>query len=422
MKKLLLTGMLAGFFISCGGNKEAVAPKTEKKAEKITLKIAMWDAEQQPMVQSIIDEYKKNNPNIDVITEVSPWAQYWTKLETSATGGTLQDIYWINAPQFQRYASNGMILSLDDLVASKTIDPNNYVQSMINTYTFNGKLHAVPKDIDSIALWYNKEIFDKSGLQYPNENWTWNDLEKASETIKEKSNVYGIAFHLPSSQETFWNVIYASGGEVVSADKKNSGYNSPKTVEGVQRIRTLIDKGVAPSIGDLAEVSAVDTFSSGKAGMFFGGVWRVKPFMDNPALKDKINLTTLPTIEKKTSITHGLGWAVYSKTKYPEEAKKFVAFLGSKQANEIQAKMGIIPAFSETQKVWTEAQPTVNLKAYLDIMKTGTPYPATLDFSKWSNPQDQILKKVWNKEIDAKTACDEIYKTAQSVLDEAYKK
>ena len=418
MKKHLGKAFIAALSLltlaSCG-DKEA---KTEAR-KKTVLKLAHWDTEQQAGLQIIIDEFKKTNPDIDVIMEISPWAQYWTKLETTAAGGTTQDIFWINAPQFQRYAKNGQIAPLDDLVKNKDINPENYISAMVDTYTIDGKLYALPKDIDSIALWYNKEIFDKAGLQYPNDSWTWKDMEGAAERIKNSTGNYGVAFHLPSNQESYWNVIYSSGGEVISSDKKNSGYSHAQTLEGIKSIRNLIDRGISPSLDELVEIPAVDLFSSGKAGMFYGGTWRVLPIMTNESIKNKVDSTTLPAKEKKTSIVHGLGYAIYAKGKNIEASKKFIAYLGSKEANVLQAQhMGTIPAFVETQDGWLNKYSNINMKAYLDIMNTGTPYPATYDFSKWNGPQDDIMKKVWSKEMDPEQAVKSIATVQQKILDQ----
>lgn len=412
--KTLIAALSLVALAACGQEKS----EKNQATKKTILKLAHWDSEQQPGLQMIIDEFKKTNPDIDVIMEVSPWAQYWTKLETTAAGGTTQDIFWINAPQFQRYAKNGQIAPIDDLVKNGDINPENYIQAMANTYTIDGKLYALPKDIDSIALWYNKEIFDNAGIPYPNDTWTWEEMEKAAEKIKDSSGNYGVTFHLPSNQESYWNVIYTFGGEVVSSDKKTSGYTNPKTLEGVQRIRSLIDRDIAPSLNELVEVPAIDLFSSGKSGMFYGGTWRMRPIMNNEAISKKVGVTTLPAKENKTSIVHGLGYAIYAKGKNIEASKKFIKYLASKEANLLQAQhMGTIPAFIETQEGWLGRYPGLNMKAYLDIMPTGTPYPATYDFSKWSGPQDDIMKKVWSKEISPEEAVKAVATMQQEVLD-----
>ena len=69
---------------------------------------------QLPAMKQIIAEFEKENPNITVNVQVTPWDSYWTKLQTAATGGSAPDVFWMNAPNFQLYANGGVLMPLDD--------------------------------------------------------------------------------------------------------------------------------------------------------------------------------------------------------------------------------------------------------------------------------------------------------------------
>ena len=67
----------------------------------VNLQYGIWDQEQQPAMEKIIAAFEKENPNITVKIQLTPCAQYWTKLQTAATGGSAPDVFWMNGPEHQ---------------------------------------------------------------------------------------------------------------------------------------------------------------------------------------------------------------------------------------------------------------------------------------------------------------------------------
>ena len=72
-----------------------------RAGKRCTLSYALWDQEQVPAMQQTIDEFKQTHPNIDVKIQVTPWDDYWTKLQTSATGGSAPDVFWMTLAYFK---------------------------------------------------------------------------------------------------------------------------------------------------------------------------------------------------------------------------------------------------------------------------------------------------------------------------------
>src|SRR5699024_4478327 len=111
------------------------------------------------------DKFEEENPNIKIDLQLTPFSQYWTKLEAAATGEVLPDIFWINGPNIVKYASNDMLYPLDKLVERDKFNLNEFPESLVNLYTIDEKLYIIPKDWDLTALWYNKKYFDEKGLE-----------------------------------------------------------------------------------------------------------------------------------------------------------------------------------------------------------------------------------------------------------------
>ena len=92
-------------------------------------------------------------------------------LEAGATGGSLPDVFWMHSNEIYRYASNDMLLDLTDRIsASNLVDLSKFPQGLNEIYNHEGKQYAVPKDFDTIGLWYNKNLFDEANLSYPDES------------------------------------------------------------------------------------------------------------------------------------------------------------------------------------------------------------------------------------------------------------
>ncbi|WP_211265472.1 ABC transporter substrate-binding protein [Actinacidiphila oryziradicis] len=93
---------------------------------KASLTYGVWDVNQVPARKKIISAFEAKNPNIKVSVQLTPYNQYFTKLQAAATGGQAPDVFWMNGPNFQLYASNGVIKPLTDLKPDTSVHPGAY--------------------------------------------------------------------------------------------------------------------------------------------------------------------------------------------------------------------------------------------------------------------------------------------------------
>lgn len=239
----------------------------------------------------MIDAYKEINPDVTIEIQLTPWKDYWTKLEASATGGTAPDVFWLNTLHAEVYQEGGILADLTQAAEKSDIGLyENYAEAMTSSYTIDGKLYAIPKDTGTCALWYNKELFDKAGVAYPTDDWTWDDMKQASEKLKDNMGEGVYAIGAPVDFEVYSSTIFAAGGTIMTADKTASTYTMPETIEGVQCWIDLIEKGYSPSIEDMTDSSAATRFEGGRLAMFMGGSYMTTQFASNEEIKDKINL------------------------------------------------------------------------------------------------------------------------------------
>lgn len=416
---VLCIAMSATLLVGCGSGEKNTADESGKKDGKVTLTFGLWDKYQEPILREIADKYEEENPNIKIEIQLTPYSQYWTKLEAAATGEVLPDIFWINGPNIVKYASNGMLLPMDEMVEKDNVDLSVFPEGLINLYTVDGKLYGMPKDWDLTALWYNKKLFDEKGVEYPNENWTWDDMVDAARKLTDKSKgIYGVVSR-PETQEGIYDTIPQSGGYIISDDRTKSGYDSPEAIKGTQIWLDLLDEELSPTLEQQADTNAVDLFKAGKVAMIYAASWNVPVFMDNEAIKNDIDLTVMPLIEKRAATIHGLSNVISATTKHPQEAWDFVKYLGGKEANEVWAKSGaVIPARKDVLDIWTDSYPTLNLQAFVDELDYAVMYPVSKDTPKWNDLEMESIKQMWNGDIKADEALKKLAEDMNKVLEQ----
>lgn len=390
---------------------------------KTVIKYGLWDKNQVPAMEKIIDNFESENPDISVEIEITPYSQYWTKLQIAATGGSLPDVFWLNGPNFALYASNGMLMPIEEKIKnSAEISKSSYIESLVELYTYEEKLYGIPKDFDTIGLYYNKEIFDKNNVEYPDKSWTWDDLVTAAKKITDKEDkIWGIAA-AQAGQENYYNTIVQSGGYVIKKEngKKVSGYDKPETIEGLKFWVDLIHEyQVSPTLAQMTDTSALDLFSSGKVAMLYNGSWQQIVFSENEYTKDKVDVAVLPAGEQKGVAIHGLANVISSQSDNPEAAWKFLKHLGSKESAEIMANTGtVIPAYKNTQQAWVDSNPNMNLEAFIEMLPYSSPYPQSVNTAQWNELENEYFNKAWSGEITVEEAANKVAAEMNEILAE----
>lgn len=347
---------------------------------------ALWDQTQKKAIDANIVEFNKAYPKIKVNVDVTPWTDYWTKLQTEASSNTLPDLFWLNGPNFQLYAGNGKVEPITPQVNAGAIDPANYPKALDALYTLDGISYGVPKDFDTIGLWYNKDLFQKAGVDMPTSSWTWADFNKAAATISSKlskDGIYGAVAGM-DGQTTYYNTIFQAGGSVLSSDGKKSGYDSAATQKGIQFWTDLIASKGSPTVQQLTDTPADQWFVSGKAAMFWGGDWARSEIAASP-IASSVNVAPLPAGEKKATVIHGVSNVVAAAGKNKQAAQALQVFLASKKAQQQQGDMGaIIPAFNGTQGAFAKSLPGVDLQVFLDELAYAQPLPTSKNTAAWN--------------------------------------
>lgn len=416
-RKLIFSGLLltaiGSLLVGC-----SPVDSNKGKADGDTiLTYAIWDTNQEPGMKKMAEAFEEKNPEIKVNVEVTPWDQYWTKLDAAATGDSLPDVFWMHSNEAYRYMSNGILLDLSESTKDN-IDLNNYPEEITELYSLDNKLYAIPKDIDTIGLWYNKTLFDEAEIDYPDENWTWDDMLEAAKKLTDPANeVYGFA--APNNgHEGYWNFIYQNNGEILNESRTKSMMTMKETKEALDFYSNLIIKEkVSPTADQMAENKPVSFMQSGRLGMGLFGSWMLADFKSNDYMLENTDVAVLPKGKKQASVYNGLGNAVSAKTKNKDAAIKFVEFLGSEEANLISAEEGsAIPAYKGTADKWVENVKEFNVQAYIDMMDYSVIRPFSTETIKVETVETDNLAELFSGEKSVNEVTEKISSEVDNIL------
>ncbi|MGW9269109.1 extracellular solute-binding protein [Microbacterium sp. NPDC055599] len=379
----------------------------------VTLTYGVWS--QDETMQALVDAFETENPGITVDLQVNPWTEYWTKLQVGAQGGTAPDAFWMLGDRFQVYAANDQLLPLGDAIEDAGVDLGVYPEALVDLFTYDDELYGLPKDFDTVGLWYNKTLFDAAGVAYPTDQWTWDDVSAAAAQLTDPAaGVYGIAAPL-NRQEGFYNTVAQAGGHII--DDGKSGYDDPKTQEGLRFWTDLQKAGVSPTLEQFADTEAVAQFENGSVAMYYGGSFYAQRFYENADLRAAVDVTVLPQGAERATVINGIQNVGFAGTKHPEELKKFLLFLGGKEAAEIQAATGaVIPAYEGTQQAWVDSMPELNVQAFIEQVPDGVVYPVSADTAAWNALEDDYLPAAWNGTEPVEDVADRLATAMNDVL------
>lgn len=404
---LLTTAACAASLVGCS---------TSADDGDVELSYGVWEESQVPAMQEIAKKFEEENPGISINVQLTPWDQYWTKLQTAAKGGSAPDVFWMTNAYFPSYADGGALRSLENLVDDDLVDMSNYNDAMSDAYTWEGEVFGVPKDVDSIGLWYNKAMFTDAGIPFPDETWTWERVHEVAKQLTDpEKGVYGIAAH-NSDQQSYYTTIPQAGGKVISDDKSESGYGSAEAIAGIQYWLDFIEEGSSPTLQQMTDTDPDSMFTSGKVAMIYEGSWAALQFDSVPYAQENADVAPLPQGKVPGGVVNGLANVMFANTPHVAEAEKFLTYLGSEEAATIQASSGtVIPAYKETTDAWVDSLPHYNLQSFIEGLAVGSPMPASLNTAEWRAYATEQFAKAWTgkESVDAvaKRVAEEMDKT-----------
>ncbi|MDD3926448.1 MAG: sugar ABC transporter substrate-binding protein [bacterium] len=303
-------------------------------------------------IAGVCKEFEAAHPGIKVKAE-SASGDYYIKLQTMMAGGTAPDVIFMQNKSLADYKDRGVLLNLSPYIEKDGYDLGDicrlgFEEGGIKT----GEVYGIPVTGTAEVLIYNKDLFDKAGLKYPDQTWTRKDMLEAARKLTQDTNgdgridQYGISI-MPGwwPQDIAW--IWADGGNVFNKDLSKCVVNNAKARETIQFMVDLSNKyKVTPKGVTGSEVSSVsELFKNDRLGMYAGLPYQA--LSDFSTVRNlNWDIALMPKSNRGQRVVRYTGecWTVYAGSKHPKEAWEMVKYLSSPRTAKGLAELNMIPA------------------------------------------------------------------------------
>ncbi|WP_211239518.1 ABC transporter substrate-binding protein [Jiangella gansuensis] len=317
-----LPSMLSG----CGGTASASAPlqfwnfyAPAPNEDPVVIARAAW-------MQDTVDRWNaENEQQIELVYAPVLGSQ---KLGTAFSAGEGPDIFLISPGDIARYLNGNVLADLTPHLSQEAIDdfyPDNLATRMVGD-----RVYALPMEIEPLALFYNREAFQRAGLSEGDLPATWDDLLSVTDRLLSAGEG---GFVVPTAQDYYQNFVWypwmwQGGGEVV--DGSRSGFDSPAAVNALRLWKDAVEEGLTPRVPPASD-DIVTSFGEGYASIWQTGIWAIQDF-ERKAPDFDYGVIPLPVPDGGEPATVLGGWAFAANAlgRNPDEAARFCAWaLGS---------------------------------------------------------------------------------------------
>ncbi|OUC07017.1 hypothetical protein RY27_17450 [Litorilinea aerophila] len=237
-----------------GAAESGAAPEAAQTGEAgedvVTLTWGFWgSAEERATHEQVAEAFMAEHPNIRIEYWHFPWSDYFTKLQTLFAAGdptAIPDVFFLWPTP--RYAAEGVLENLDPWIEQSNYDLSDYWPALLESAMWNGSVYGLPRDVSVEVLYYNKDIFDEVGVEYPNENWTWDDFVAAAEQLTVVEPSGRVARYALGMEGGKWQLWVGQNRGSILDDMRNPSrctLTEPEAMEGIQFFADLMNRNLA---------------------------------------------------------------------------------------------------------------------------------------------------------------------------------
>lgn len=353
---------------------------------------AMPDYENE--LEEMVAAFEEINPDIKVNVELAPFDDYFTRLQTRIAGNEAPDVFELNYENFIQYASRGTLADLTEFIEKDDdFDPSQLNEQAFKAYQYDGKQYGMVESFSNVVMYYNKDLFDEAGLDYPTADWTWEDeLEAAKKLTDPDKNIWGM--YAPVTMNEFYKIAAQNGGTIFD-EEGNVTINTPENLETLEyMVDKVVTHEVSPSPADLSGQSDGDLYQNGQIAMLHTGIWMFEAFKEAPFEWD---IQLEPGNKQKAHHFFANGLAVSADSEHKEAAYKFASYMS---ASDEAAKIRIsssweLPAITDENILspYLEQAPPENRSVVFEALDSLVLPPASEEWSRISDITDQEFEK-----------------------------
>lgn len=383
----------------------------------VKITYGLWAEEFRAPFEDAVAAFEKENPDIDVTLKLTPFNDYFTKLQTEISSKTAPDVFWLQNIHVDLYAKNGALADLSQYRDASDVDLSGIPDSIMKPYEIDGKLSAMPWQALPFGLYYNKALFAAAGVPEPTNDWTWDDVASAAAKLTDSDKgIYGIAAPV-WNYGTFYQSMYGFGADVISDDRSDTDFDSPEAQKGVQVWTNLVQKGYSPSVAQTTDTPADSWFSSGKAAMITSGPWVAKSYSEALGAEN-LGLVAMPTGDVDRSGYATTTSAVSATSAHVAEAYKFAEFLSSDEGQTILSSSGVAggPVNANANQAWIDSIPGIGIENILAELPNARLLPSSDATAVWEDQEANVLTPAYNGDATVADVTKQMAKIIRDAL------
>lgn len=372
---LSTTAILAG----CGGSGDSGSDSGKTK-----IRFATWDvAEDVDKQQELVDKFNEEHDDIEVTLEAYG-SDFDTKISAGMGSGDTPDVmYMWNYPAYY----DGLE-PLDDYIAEEGDEyKSNFYDTLWDYNMMDGSTYGIPVGFTTHCLFYNKDLFDQAGLEYPTADWTWDDLQAAAKTISEKTDAKGFSFQMKPDPYDFEMYLWSNGSAYCNEDGEMDGsLNSDESKEAFQMFQDMEEEGYATA----TEGDGTDEFRAGSTAMYVYGSWSI-----NTLNEDGVNygVTTIPAFadagQDSVSILSSSGLSMSKDSEHKDAAWEFIKYWTNEECNKarIGTELPVLNTVVESEGIMEKEE---YAPFYTMLEQSSGHTPASFLMESWSEVSENL--------------------------------
>ena len=391
---------------------------SEAASDQVELRISWWGSDaRHEATLAALDLFMEKHPNIKVTAEYQGFDGYHDKLMTQISSATEPDVFQLeNNVYFASLAANDKLGDLTPYIGNQ-LKLDDYPENALTWAQYKGVQYGVPSGLNGPLFIWNKNLFDAAGVEYPTNDWTWDDFEKACQTIYDKTGVYGMKepsyFLTMTLTRQHGNWFASENGELLDFRE-----GLAKTFDQYNKWR---ETGVFPPLDmTVGQESQQDNlFLSGDAACEVNHIATMP--QDHAAMADQpeLGVSLVPGTKENGGayMLASMPWTLGKSSKHPEEAATLIDFLiNDKDAAKILMTVRGVPApesVRETISPMLEGDALLVVEG-VDLLIENT---QRIDY-EWLVPGSAVIE---NTIMDEQYATGYGQKTAEEAADSTYK-
>ena len=302
---------------------------------------------------AIVDKWNSDNPDIQVKTVAAGWDGVYDKLVAQFSGGVAPDIIHYEAASIIPFARDGYIADLSDLIDPKL--KSDVSDGIWKSVTVDGKIIAVPTELQSYMVFANKKLLAHAGVAIPTgETMTWDEFARIAKATT-KGGRYGVTWGLKSPTATFMSLGLGFGGTYFKGTGKDATIHIGDAEQAVPtKIRDMAytDKSIDPVSLTQSGSDVLATFYAGKAAMTVQGSYQAANI--GKGAPKGFDWVVLPPLEGSKGAQQSANpqtLSVNVDSKHVKEAAKFINYFASTDnLAALNLADALIPASSSAQE------------------------------------------------------------------------